>query len=144
MVRLPCGSRSTRSTFMPCSAKATPRFSAVVVLATPPFWLAKAMTLPSVAPFEMSSRVPGRGSRRASPIRPFLSSDSSRTLYQPKCRPFFILQRGFSTLGLSCHAAHVGAAFLVGVGTDALVHGLLTTGVVGTGTDTRARTLRAF
>src|SRR6266487_435920 len=88
MVRLPCGSRSTRSTFIPCSAKATPRFSAVVVLATPPFWLAKAMTLPRVAPFEMSSRVPGRGSRRASPIRPFLSSDSSRTLYRIKCRRF--------------------------------------------------------
>src|SRR5439155_2734412 len=88
MVRLPCGSRSTRSTLIPCSAKATPRFNAVVVLATPPFWLAKAMTLPSVAPFEMSSRVPGRGSRRASPIRPFLSSDSSRTLYRVKCRRF--------------------------------------------------------
>src|SRR5919198_5779167 len=51
------------------------------------------MTLPSVAPFEMSSRVPGRGSRRASPIRPFLSSDSSRTLYGGKCSGFCSLIR---------------------------------------------------
>src|SRR5258707_12706278 len=94
MVRLPCGSRSTRSPFIPCSEKATPRFSAVVVLATPPFWLAKAITLPTAAPFEMSSRVPGRGSRRASPIRPFLSSDSSRTLYLTKCRFFLLRDRG--------------------------------------------------
>src|SRR4051795_9144956 len=91
IVRLPCGSRSTRSTFMPCSANATPRLSVVVVLATPPFWLAKAMTLPTVTPFEISSRGPGRGSRRASPIRPFLSSDSSRTLYWGKCRIFLPL-----------------------------------------------------
>src|SRR5580698_4830481 len=45
IVRLPCGSMSTHSTRWPSSAKAAARFSVVVVLATPPFWLAKAMTL---------------------------------------------------------------------------------------------------
>src|SRR4051795_9705544 len=45
IVRLPCGSRSTHSTRWPSSAKAAARFSVVVVFATPPFWLAKAMTL---------------------------------------------------------------------------------------------------
>ena len=45
MVRLPCGSRSIRSTRWPSSCSATPRFSVVVVFATPPFWFANAMTL---------------------------------------------------------------------------------------------------
>ena len=35
----PCGSKSTRSTFRPSSARAAPRLIAVVVLPTPPFWL---------------------------------------------------------------------------------------------------------
>src|SRR4051812_30040559 len=45
MVRLPCGSMSTQSTRCPSSAKAQARLSVVVVLATPPFWFANAMTL---------------------------------------------------------------------------------------------------
>src|SRR5688572_10942151 len=45
MVRLPWGSMSTQSTRWPFSAKATATLSVVVVFATPPFWLAKAMTL---------------------------------------------------------------------------------------------------
>ena len=45
MVRLPWGSMSTHSTRWPFSAKATATLSVVVVLATPPFWLANAMTL---------------------------------------------------------------------------------------------------
>src|SRR5271168_435263 len=36
---LPCGSRSTISTFSPTAASAVPRLIAVVVLPTPPFWL---------------------------------------------------------------------------------------------------------
>src|SRR3954454_2569521 len=44
IVRLDCGSRSTHSTRLPFSAKATARFSVVVVLATPPFWLANEIT----------------------------------------------------------------------------------------------------
>src|SRR3954467_10012868 len=45
IVRLPWGSMSTHRTRWPSSAKAAARFSVVVVLATPPFWLAKAITL---------------------------------------------------------------------------------------------------
>src|SRR5690242_3452048 len=37
---LPCGSRSTMSTCSPMAASAVPRLIAVVVLPTPPFWLA--------------------------------------------------------------------------------------------------------
>ena len=37
VVRSPCGSASTRSTFLPCIAKPTPKFTVVVVLPTPPF-----------------------------------------------------------------------------------------------------------
>src|SRR4051812_49384864 len=44
MVRFPCGSMSTQSTRKPFSTNATARFSVVVVFATPPFWLANAMT----------------------------------------------------------------------------------------------------
>ena len=40
---LPWGSRSTTRTRRPDSASAAPRFTAVVVLPTPPFWLAMAM-----------------------------------------------------------------------------------------------------
>ena len=45
IVRLPCGSRSTQSTRWPCSTNAAARLRVVVVFATPPFWLVKAMTL---------------------------------------------------------------------------------------------------
>ena len=43
-VRQACGSRSTRRTRWPCSARAAPSEATVVVLATPPFWLATATT----------------------------------------------------------------------------------------------------
>src|SRR5438094_3385085 len=86
MVRLPCGSRSTRSTFNPCSANATPRLSVVVVFATPPFWLAKEITRPIGGPLDVSVRIPGRGSRRASPMSPFLRSHASYP--SGNCPPF--------------------------------------------------------
>ena len=60
IVRLPCGSRSTASTLLPFSANATARFRVEVVFATPPFWLANAMTLPTVAPLEVDARACGR------------------------------------------------------------------------------------
>ena len=41
---LPCGSRSITSTRWPSAASAVPRLIAVVVLPTPPFWLAMART----------------------------------------------------------------------------------------------------
>src|SRR3954471_18486153 len=53
IVRLPCGSMSTQRTRWPSSTKATARLRVVVVLATPPFWLAKAMTL--ALPFKTRS-----------------------------------------------------------------------------------------
>src|SRR5690348_5039605 len=40
----PCGSRSTTSTWVPCSARHAARLTAVVVLPTPPFWLAMVIT----------------------------------------------------------------------------------------------------
>src|SRR5579875_2527237 len=46
-VALPCGSRSTSNTRNLRSARATARFIAVVVLPTPPFWLAIATTRPT-------------------------------------------------------------------------------------------------
>src|SRR4051794_23732094 len=49
---------STHSTRWPFSAKATARFSAVVVFATPPFWLAKAMTLALLGALEGSTKAP--------------------------------------------------------------------------------------
>src|SRR5215510_9824911 len=41
---LPCGSMSRISTLSPMAASAVPRLIAVVVLPTPPFWLATAKT----------------------------------------------------------------------------------------------------
>src|SRR5262245_13977535 len=41
---LPCGSMSRMRTFSPMAASAVPRLIAVVVLPTPPFWLATAKT----------------------------------------------------------------------------------------------------
>src|SRR6185436_8556560 len=41
---LPCGSASNSSTFSPTAASAVPRLIAVVVLPTPPFWLATTNT----------------------------------------------------------------------------------------------------
>src|SRR5687767_5382084 len=40
IVALPCGSRSTSRTRWPTCASPAARFTAVVVLPTPPFWLA--------------------------------------------------------------------------------------------------------
>lgn len=49
-VRLPCASASTSSTFLPCRTNPMPRLTAVVVLPTPPFWLAMAMTFDILYP----------------------------------------------------------------------------------------------
>ena len=43
MVRLPCGSPSISRTFFPACASPIPKLAQVVVLPTPPFWLAMAM-----------------------------------------------------------------------------------------------------
>src|SRR5262245_5537424 len=58
---LPCGSMSTSRTRKPSSASAAATFTAVVVLPTPPFWLATAITLP------IAQLHPFRKRRRPSP-----------------------------------------------------------------------------
>ena len=45
MVSEPCGSASTSKTFLPSAARPTPRFSQVVVLPVPPFWLTMAIVV---------------------------------------------------------------------------------------------------
>ena len=45
MVKLPCGSASTSRTFLPSIASPMPRFSQVVVLPVPPFWLTMAIVV---------------------------------------------------------------------------------------------------
>ena len=45
---LPCGSKSTRRTFLPVSARHALKLTAVVVLPTPPFWLVMAIILPTM------------------------------------------------------------------------------------------------
>ena len=47
-VRLPCASASTSSTFLPACASPMPRLAQVVVLAVPPFWLARLITCASI------------------------------------------------------------------------------------------------
>ena len=70
---LPCGSRSMTSTRSPCWASAAAMFTAVVVLPTPPFWLATTIT-----------RVwSGRGS--GAPWRPALA-DEQLLLHRPRHR----------------------------------------------------------
>src|SRR5580698_2611626 len=61
MVALPCGSRSTSSTLRLAAASAAARLTAVVVLPTPPFWLAtamiRAMSRPVPCVFERTARL---------------------------------------------------------------------------------------
>ena len=45
MVSAPCGSASTNRTFLPSIASPMPRFSQVVVLPVPPFWLTMAIVV---------------------------------------------------------------------------------------------------
>src|SRR6202030_1250638 len=51
VLALPCGSRSNSSTFFSAAARAVARFTAVVVLPTPPFWLAMAIMRGATAGF---------------------------------------------------------------------------------------------
>src|SRR3954453_3559195 len=63
IVRLPCGSMSTQRTRWPSSTKATARLRVVVVLATPPFWLAKAITFKTRSDHGRDNPSQGVGSR---------------------------------------------------------------------------------
>ena len=69
MVRVPCGSRSTSKTLSSSSERAAPRFIVVVVLPTPPFWLATAMSTggeTEVIPFQHQKVLPNLASARSS------------------------------------------------------------------------------
>src|SRR5947209_9612662 len=70
IVRLDWGSRSTHSTRLPRSTRATPRLSVVVVFATPPFWFASAITCPTATPptIERSGRVCSSSASAAEPV----------------------------------------------------------------------------
>src|SRR5690606_9884514 len=65
IVALPCGSRSTSSTRRCVAAREAARFTQVVVLPTPPFWFATAITFairlpPQSTPFQHhDSAAPG-------------------------------------------------------------------------------------
>ena len=77
-----------RAPCCPSSANATARFSVEVVFATPPFWLASAMTLPTVAPLEVDARGCGRAmSCKADMVPGRLSAQASRVLLE--FRPYF-------------------------------------------------------
>src|SRR5712671_977983 len=77
---LPCGSRSMMSTRSPMAASAVPRLMAVVVLPTPPFWLAMARTRAGAAASGFGS--PGNGT--TSPEFTSAAFSSSAMV----CRPF--------------------------------------------------------
>src|SRR3954452_10495022 len=79
IVRLPCGSMSTHKTRCPVSAKAAARFSVVVVFATPPFWLAKAITLARVTSCSDRRGNP-YGDPRSRPMARFLPGGASTRL----------------------------------------------------------------
>src|SRR5690606_25197342 len=66
-VALPCGSASTRRTFLPARARPAARLMAVVVFPTPPFWFAIAMIFAIVIlNSEMLGLFYGIGSRKCS------------------------------------------------------------------------------
>src|SRR3974390_1914803 len=68
---LPCGSRSTISTRSPIAASAVPRLIAVVVLPTPPFWLAMARTRTGIG-----SGLGSTGNWRISPVESSMAHSS--------------------------------------------------------------------
>src|SRR3954470_9864040 len=61
VLALPCGSRSITRTRFRVAARAVARLIAVVVLPTPPFWLATAMTRGRVAPPAAGAGITGIG-----------------------------------------------------------------------------------
>src|SRR5580700_8026553 len=63
----PCGSKSTRRTRRPTSARAAPRLIVVVVLPTPPFWLQTATV--RAGPCSISGSGLGKG-ENGLPVRP--------------------------------------------------------------------------
>ena len=68
MVALPCGSMSISSTRRRVAANEAARFTAVVVLPTPPFWFATAMIRFMVGDLTRSSADVSRYRGRGAPL----------------------------------------------------------------------------
>src|SRR5690349_16419421 len=73
----PWGSRSTTRTWWPASASAAPRLTAVVLLPTPPFWLAIAITLARPVVATTSAPGPSSGSMASTDAPPGASTTDS-------------------------------------------------------------------
>src|SRR3977135_3367619 len=67
-VRWAGASRSIRSTRWPSSARAAPRFTAVVVLPTPPFCMATAIVRAKIGPSLTEAGISGGSTRMAPPL----------------------------------------------------------------------------
>ena len=78
---LPCGSRSTISTSSPIAASAVPRLIAVVVLPTPPFWLATARIRGRLAACGRGLRGRRRKGQLLQRIGPKMMDRSSRPMF---------------------------------------------------------------
>src|SRR6185295_13792516 len=69
LVRFACGSRSTSRTRFPDSARDVARLIAVVVFATPPFWLATATTRALLVTWPISIVTGGSKKKNYSAVR---------------------------------------------------------------------------
>src|SRR6266850_3764735 len=78
---LPCGSRSMISTRSPMAASAVPRLIAVVVLPTPPFWLA-------MARMRGSCGTPGLASPGNGRISPEFAMSAMMRVHSARFYPF--------------------------------------------------------
>src|SRR3954463_10670722 len=90
---LPCGSLSTSSTFSPTAASAVPRLMAVVVLPTPPFWLATTRTRSAPALPEYESDLTGTA-------KPLHAHDTASGITQGRYHVCLVLP-------ISCGLGHV-------------------------------------
>src|SRR5690349_4769189 len=75
VLALPCGSRSMTRTLCPAAASAVARLTAVVVLPTPPFWLATAMI--------RARRDTTSGRLSLAPVTPFTSPHPGQAQHNP-------------------------------------------------------------
>src|SRR4051812_40112840 len=115
IVRLPCGSMSMHRTRMPSSASATAVFSVVVVLATPPFWLAKAITL-HFRPASAFTGSPGAGAGEACGAGPGVLFSAGTVVLMPcgleMCSG--VMKGSDGRLNPSRHYSHERRTFLPG------------------------------
>src|SRR5580658_683083 len=93
IVALPCGSRSTSKTRRLVAASEAARFTAVVVLPTPPFWFAMAMTRFMVTVYCTVAREPSNGRHEPVAVACDLYRVASVTLWR---RDYGLLRRDTS------------------------------------------------